>query len=522
MSLITLAETSQKLAKTTSRLEKIAVLDTYLRSLSAHDMALGIHYLSGELPQGRIGVGGAWLYEVSRTPPAFMPSLALADVDLAFSEISGLSGMGSQNARKRRLEELFKLATNIEQDFLLRLLAGEVRHGALQGIMLEAIAKASGLTPAEIRRAAMVSGNLSQVAEAACFGDGNLQAFAVTSMKPVRPMLAQTANDVEEALRCLTTAAFEYKMDGARVQVHKSGPQVKVFSRALHDVTAAVPEVVELVQSIACRNFILDGEVIALKADGSPHPFQLTMRRFGRKLDIESLRATLPLSVYFFDCLLFNDADLTAFTAEQRWGVMAEHLPAEVLIPRVITDDGTRAEAFLAEALAIGHEGVMAKAPASLYEAGNRGANWLKIKATETLDLVVLAAEWGNGRRQGWLSNLHLGALDAATGEFVMLGKTFKGMTDEMLAWQTKKFRELEVSSDGYTVYLRPEIVVEIAFNNIQASTQYPGGLSLRFARVKRYRLDKTAAEADTMDAVRNIFTRSSITEQASSRAKEL
>lgn len=508
MSLTALVETSQKLAKTGGRLEKIALLEAYLRPLNANDLPLGIHYLSGQIPQGRIGVGGACLREVSRATPASLPSLTLADVDLAFREISGLSGAGSQITRKIRLENLFTLATNIEQDFLLRLLGGEVRHGALQGIMLEAIAKTSGFTAAEIRRAAMVSGDLSGVAQAACFGNSGLQDFSVTPMKPVQPMLAQTADDIEEALRCLTRAAFEYKMDGARVQVHKNGTEIKVFSRALHDVTAALTEVVELVQNIACCNLILDGEVIALQTDGVPLPFQSTMRRFGRKLDIESLRSTLPLSVYFFDCLLFNDVDLTAFKAEKRWSVMAEHLPAEVLIPRMITEDVTRAEAFLAEALAIGHEGVMAKAPASLYEAGNRGANWLKIKATETQDLVVLAAEWGNGRRQGWLSNLHLGALDCATGEFVMLGKTFKGMTDEMLAWQTKTFRELEISSDGYTIYLRPEIVVEIAFNNIQESKQYPGGLSLRFARVKRYRLDKTAAEADTIDTVRKIFAR--------------
>lgn len=506
MSLIALAETSQQLAKTARRLEKIALLDTYLRQLNAIDLALAIHYLSGQIPQGRIGVGGAWLREVSRTIPAAAPSLTLADVDFAFREISGLSGTGSQVTGKRRLENLFRLATPAEQNFLLRLLAGEVRHGALQGIMLEAIAKVSGITPSELRRAAMVSGDLSRVAQVACCGDGNLKVFSVTPMKPVQPMLAQTADDVAEALRCLTRAAFEYKVDGARVQVHKNGREIKVFSRALHDVTAAVPEVVELVQNIACRNLILDGEVIALQTDGAPHPFQSTMRRFGRKLDIQSLRSALPLSVYFFDCLLFNDEDLTGFSAEKRWSVMAEHFPAAALIPRIITEDLTQAETFLAQALAIGHEGVMAKAPASLYEAGNRGANWLKIKAAETLDLVVLAAEWGNGRRQGWLSNLHLGALDTATGQFVMLGKTFKGMTDEMLTWQTKTFRELEVSSDGYTVYVRPEIVVEIAFNNIQESNQYPGGLSLRFARVKRYRLDKTVTEADTMDTVRKIF----------------
>lgn len=505
MGFISLVETSQELAKTAKKSEKIAILGGYLRQLNAHDLALGIHYLSGQIPQGRIGVGGAWLREISRTVPAGTSSLTLAEVDKAFHEISSLSGTGSQAARKKRLENLFTQATLPEQNFLLRLLVGEVRHGALQGIMLEAIAKASGLPSAEIRRAAMVSGDLSRVAQAACF-HGDLNVFSVTPMKPVQPMLAQTAKDVEEALRCLTRAAFEYKMDGARVQVHKSGHKIKVFSRALHDVTAAVPEVVELIQAIDCHNLILDGEVIALKGDGSPHPFQSTMRRFGRKLTIESSRSALPLSVYFFDCLLFNDADLTAFSAEKRWDIMAKQLPSDVLIPRLITENLARAEAFLAKALAIGHEGVMAKAPASLYEAGNRGANWLKIKATQTLDLVVLAAEWGNGRRQGWLSNLHLGALDTATGQFVMLGKTFKGMTDEMLTWQTKTFRELEASSDGHTVYLRPEIVVEIDFNNIQESNQYPGGLSLRFARVKRYRLDKTVTEADTMDTVRKIF----------------
>ncbi|MBD0306139.1 MAG: ATP-dependent DNA ligase, partial [Nitrospiraceae bacterium] len=316
------------------------------------------------------------------------------------------------------------------------------------------------------------------------------------------------ADDVADALNQLHRAAFEYKMDGARVQLHKMGQDVRLFTRTLNDVTASVPELIEAAQRLPAHALVLDGEILAFRPDGLPQPFQVTMRRFGRKLDIAKLREMLPLAPFFFDCLHVNGEDLIDRTAQDRIAALHSIVPAGWATPRLVTQDLNEAQAFLGDALRRGHEGVMAKALNAPYEAGRRGSAWLKIKQAHTLDLVVLAAEWGNGRRQGWLSNLHLGARDPAHGGFVMLGKTFKGMTDAMLQWQTEKFKELQISSDGYTVYVRPELVVEIAFNDIQASPHYPGGMALRFARVKRYRPDKTAEQADTIEMVRAIHAR--------------
>ena len=353
----------------------------------------------------------------------------------------------------------------------------------------------------------MRAGGLPAVAEAAVTeGEVGLARFALTIFQPVQPMLAQPAEDVADALERLGTAAFEWKLDGARVQAHKSGGEIRVYTRSLNDVTSAVPEVVEALRDCAARELIADGETIALRADGTPYPFQETMSRFGRKLDVETLRATLPLSVFFFDCLLADGTDLTPKRARERFDALAKSLPAKILIPRLVTGDKEAAQAFYDEALARGHEGVMAKSLDASYEAGSRGAGWLKIKEAHTLDLAVIAVEWGSGRRKGWLSNLHLGALDPATGDFVMLGKTFKGMTDKMLAWQTERLLALETSREGHVVHVRPELVVEIAFNEIQASPHYPGGFALRFARVKRYREDKSAKDADTIETVRALY----------------
>jgi DNA ligase-1 len=319
-------------------------------------------------------------------------------------------------------------------------------------------------------------------------------------------MLAQPAGDISEALDRLGEAALELKLDGARVQVHKAGGDVRVYSRRGHDVTQAVPELVESVQALPPRELLFDGEVIALRPDGSPHPFQTTMRRFGRKLDVARLREELPLTPFFFDVLHLDGTDLIDRPAGERFAAMADAAPV-LAVPRLVTADPEEADAFFEDALRRGHEGIMAKALDAPYEAGRRGSSWLKVKPAHTLDLVVLAVEWGSGRRQGWLSNLHLGARDPENGGFVMLGKTFKGMTDEMLAWQTKKLQELAIGTEGgWVVHVRPELVVEIAFSDVQESPQYPAGMALRFARVKRYREDKTAAEADTIDTVRKIL----------------
>jgi DNA ligase-1 len=323
-------------------------------------------------------------------------------------------------------------------------------------------------------------------------------------------MLAQPVDDVEAALAALGRPALEYKLDGARIQAHKAGGEVRVFSRRLNEVTGAVPEIVEAVQSLPVREAILDGEAIALREGGRPQPFQITMRRFGRKLDVAAMRSALPLHAFFFDALAVDGADLIDLPAEERFAALERAVPLSLRIARTVTDRVAEAEAFLGQALAAGHEGVMAKALHAPYEAGARGGSWLKVKSATTLDLVVLAAEWGNGRRQGWLSNLHLGARDPLSGGFVMLGKTFKGLTDEMLAWQTEQFLAREIARDRYTVYVRPELVVEIAFNDLQASPHYPGGLALRFARVKAYRPDKRAEDADTIDTVRALYERQS------------
>jgi DNA ligase 1 len=353
-----------------------------------------------------------------------------------------------------------------------------------------------------------MAGDLGTVARAALEGgEAALDAIAMQLMRPIQPMLAESETTVEDALERLDAATLEYKLDGARIQVHKADDAVRVFSRSLRDVTDAVPEVVSLVRSLPARELILDGEVIALRPDGRPEPFQITMRRFGRKLDIEKTRSQLPLTPFFFDCLYSDGATLLDEAQERRIQVLHD-VAAVAAVPRVIRPTREEAQAFAQQAIDAGHEGIMAKALGAAYAAGRRGASWLKVKRPRTLDLVVLAVEWGHGRRHGWLSNLHLGARDPESNAYVMLGKTFKGMTDEMLAWQTEKLLALEIGRDDYTVHVKPELVIEVAFNEIQDSPVYPGGLALRFARVKRYRLDKTAAEADTIQTVRSMAGR--------------
>ena len=427
-------------------------------------------------------------------------------MDEALRRLRATSGKGSARTRSGLLEALFERASKDERDFLARLIVGELRQGALEGVMVDAIAAAANLAPADVRRASMLAGGLPPVARAALTeGAAGLDRFTVRPMQPVQPMLASPAEDVAGALAALGRASLEWKVDGARVQVHKREHEVRVFTRSLNDVSAAVPEIVEVVRALPAREIILDGETIALGAGGAPLPFQVTMRRFGRKLDVAQLRGELPLAVFFFDCLRLDGADLVARPADERFEALAAALPAAIVIPRIVTDNVAQAEAFLAQALAAGHEGVMAKSLDASYEAGRRGAAWLKIKRAHTLDLVVLAAEWGSGRREGWLSNLHLGARDPQTGGFVMLGKTFKGLTDATLEWQTAEFLARETGRDGHIVHVRPELVAEIAFNDLQSSPHYPGGLALRFARLKRYRPDKTASDADTIDTVRAI-----------------
>jgi DNA ligase-1 len=502
-----LVATSQHVAGTASRLAKVAALAELLRRLAPGEIGIAVAYLCGGTRQGRLGLGYAALREARGGASEGGEPLTLVEVDAALERLSATGGKGSAAARGEQLDALFTRASAGEREFLERLIVGELRQGALEGVMLEAIAAAAELPAAQVRRAAMRAGGLAAVAVAALTGGAAaLERFALRLFQPVQPMLASPAEDVAGALAALGTAALECKLDGARVQVHKAGDEVRVFSRNLNDVTAAVPEVVQAVRPLAARELILDGETIALAPGGRPHPFQVTMRRFGRRLEVERLRAELPLAVFFFDCLRRDGEDLADLPSSGRFAALAQALPADLVIPRIVTGDLAAGESFFAAALAAGHEGVMAKALDAPYAAGRRGAGWLKVKRAQTLDLVVLAVEWGSGRRQGWLSNLHLGARDPASGGFVMLGKTFKGLSDETLEWQTRAFLARGTRREGHVVHVRPELVAEIAFNELQASPQYPGGLALRFARLKRYRPDKSPGEADTIDTVRALY----------------
>ncbi|PYR07374.1 MAG: ATP-dependent DNA ligase [Acidobacteria bacterium] len=502
-----LVAVSRAVAETSGRLEKIGHLAALLARVPPAELAIVIPFLSGGTRQGRIGIGGALLSEMRDVPPAAVPRLDISDVDAAIDRLAALSGAGSTAARAQTLRELLGRATRDEQNFLIRLMFGELRQGALEGVLMDAVARASGIAPARVRRAAMLAGDLAPVAQAAIVeGDQALSRFILRPFQPVQPMLADSAGDVADALDMLGSASLEYKLDGARIQLHKVGDEVRVYTRNLRDVTPAVPEAVTIARAMPAHEIVLDGEAIALHDDGSPRPFQETMRRFGRKLEVERLCGELPITPFFFDALYLDGAPLVDEPLARRVAVLDEQVAASNLVPRLVTSNRDEAAAFAAQARATGHEGVMAKGVDGLYAAGRRGQAWLKVKQARALDLVILAAEWGSGRRRGTLSNLHLGARDAERGGFVMLGKTFKGLTDEMLAWQTKKFLEIEIGRDDYTVYVRPEVVAEVAFNEIQASSQYPGGVTLRFARVKAYRSDKAAADADTIGTIQALY----------------
>ena len=511
MTFARLVDTSRRVAETPGRRAKIALLADLLRTLPAEELQLGVAYLSGTVLQAKLGVGWATIQAALPGAAADAASVTLTEVDETLSRITQASGPGSAAMRQRLLHELFVRLTEAEQRFLGGLLVGELRQGALEGLVLEAVAQAAGLPSRELRRAAMMAGELPAVASAALTGGAAaLGAFAVRLFQPVQPMLAGTADSEAEAVAELGECGLEFKLDGARVQIHRRGEEVRIYSRRLNEVTPAVPELAERALSLPATELILEGEAIALRPDGTPHPFQTTMRRFGRRLEVERVRETLPLTLVLFDLLFLDGTSLIDRPYRERIALLDQAVPSELVVRRLITGSAEAATAFLREALDQGHEGIMAKALDAPYEAGQRGRRWLKVKPVRTLDLVVLAAEWGHGRRKGWLSNLHLGARDEATRGFVMLGKTFKGMTDEMLAWQTTRLLELEQSRHGHVVWVRPELVVEVAFNDLQASPQYPGGLALRFARIKGYRPDKSPADADTIATLREIWRRQS------------
>ncbi|MCW2885664.1 MAG: ligase ATP-dependent Dnl1 [Streptosporangiaceae bacterium] len=501
MLLAEITRTSEAVTATAGRRAKIELLGQCLRDAGPSEVAIAVAYLSGELPQRQIGVGYAAFRE--QPPPAAETTLTVAQVDAAFTEIGRLSGKGSVAGRRELLGALLGRATRSEQAFLIRLLSGELRQGALDGVMADAVAVAAEVPATEVRRAAMLRGALAPVAVTALAdGIAGLRQFGLEVGRPVKPMLAQSAATLEEALAKLgTEVAVEWKLDGIRIQAHVTDAgDVRLFTRTLDDITERLPEVVEALRALSVRSAVFDGELIALREDGRPQPFQVTSARAASRTS-----ETMPLSLFLFDVLHLDGVDLLDRPATERHAALAGAVPAGLRMPRLVTGSAESAGEFFRGAVAHGHEGVVVKSLDTPYAAGRRGAGWIKVKPRHTLDLVVLAAEWGHGRRKGWLSNLHLGARDPETGTFTMLGKTFKGLTDELLGWQTERLQELAVSDDSWTVRVRPELVVEIAFDGVQRSSRYPGGMALRFARVLRYRPDKSAAEADTIDTVRDI-----------------
>lgn len=485
---------------TRSRIAKIATLAGVLGRLAPDEVEAGVGFLAGTARQGRIGVGWASVFGVE-VPAAAEPALTVGRVDAVFTELAGTSGAGSTQRRRDLLGGLLAAATTDEQDFLRRLLTGELRQGALEAVLADAVAAATEVPAATVRRALMLSGDLGATAVAALDGGAAaLEAVRLRVMRPVRPMLASPAESLDDALAELGECTVEHKLDGARIQVHRDGERVLVFTRTLNDITTRVPELVALVRALPCTSVVLDGETLALTDDGRPRPFQETMSRFGAQSERELL-----LHPYFFDCLHLDGVDLIDEPLSARLAAL-DRVAGGYRIPGVVTAAPAEAAAVLDAAMAAGHEGVMVKSVGSTYAAGRRGKAWQKVKPVHTLDLVVIAAEWGHGRRRGWLSNLHLGAVDPDGGPLVMVGKTFKGLTDELLRWQTEQFQAREQRRDSYTVYLRPELVVEIELDGVQVSPRYPGGVALRFARVLRYRPDKTPAEADTITTVRALL----------------
>ncbi|MFR0354227.1 ATP-dependent DNA ligase [Streptomyces sediminimaris] len=503
MLLARLAQVSREVAATSARSRKIALLAELFREAGADDVPIVIPYLAGRLPQGRIGVG--WKVLGRAVEPAAEPTLTVREVDALLTRLGKVAGTGSQAERARLVGELLGAATEDEQRFLSGLLTGEVRQGALDAVAVEGLAQATGAPPARVRRAVMLAGSLQSVA-GALLADGPqaLDRFRLTVGRPVLPMLAHSASSVAEAVDKLGACAVEEKLDGIRVQVHRDGDAVRIHTRTLDDITDRLPEVTAAALELNGRRFILDGEVISFGADGRPRSFQETAGRVGSRVDVAAASGSVPVSPVFFDALSVDDRDLLDLPFAERHAELARLVPEPMRVRRTLVSgpqDTAEAERFLAATLERGHEGVVVKGLDAPYGAGRRGASWLKVKPVHTLDLVVLAAEWGHGRRTGKLSNLHLGAR-TADGSFAMLGKTFKGLTDALLAWQTERLRELATGGDGHVVTVRPELVVEIAYDGLQRSTRYPAGVTLRFARVVRYREDKRPEEADTVETL--------------------
>ncbi len=491
-------ETSRLVADTSARSRKVTILAELLRRLEPGEVPIVVGFLSGVPRQGRIGIGYASVYG-TQARPAASASLTVREVDQGISEIEAATGSGSTAERRQLLDALLARATAEEADFLRHLLTGELRQGALAGIMADAVAKAAGVPNELARRALMLSGDLTRMAEIALVsGEAGLREVGFEIFRPILPMLASTSATVAEAVAGFERASVEWKLDGIRIQIHRRGSEVHIYTRNLNEITEALPGIVAAVLRLPVEQVVLDGEALWMSQDG-PGSFQHTVSQ------IDSGAPPEGIVTFLFDLLHLDGEDLLDTPLHERAARLSAIAP-ELRIPSVLTSDPEKAERVLEESLSAGHEGVVVKDAASTYAAGRRGQAWRKVKPVRTFDLVVLGAEWGHGRRRGWLSNLHLGARDPASGSFVMVGKCFKGLTDELLRWQTDELLQREVDRRGIAVLVRPELVVEIAIDGVQSSTRYPGGVALRFARVKRYRPDKDAAESDVIDDLRALL----------------
>ena len=489
---------SRELAETSSRSRKVAILSELLARLEPAEVPVAVGFLSGVPRQGRVGIGHSTIYGLVR-PPARGPSLTIDDLDRGIDAIQGTTGSGSLARRKELLGELLGRATDHEAEFMRRLFTGDLRQGALGGLMVDAVAKTAGVSGALTRRALMLSGDLTRTAQIAISGgEDGLRDVGFEIFRPVFPMLASTAASVSEAVASFDRSSVEWKLDGIRIQVHRRDDEIRIYTRNLNEITHALPGIVTAVRQLAVTQAVLDGEALWMSEDG-PAAFQDTVSQ------IDAAAPPEGIVTFLFDALHLDGDDLLDTPLEERTARL-EALAPHLKVPSTMTSDPETAQRVLDDALSAGHEGVVVKDAASLYSAGRRGKAWRKVKPVRTYDLVVLGAEWGHGRRRGWLSNLHLGARDPSTGNFVMVGKCFKGLTDELLGWQTEQLLARETERHGIAVLVRPELVVEIALDGVQSSTRYAGGVALRFARVKRYRPDKSAAEADTIDALRELF----------------
>lgn len=497
MKLAALVSASDEVAATSARSKKIARLVQLLIELAPEEIVPAVGFLSGSPHQGRVGVGWSTAYGLD-IPPAEEASLEIADLDAALDQVQSTTGPGSNAARREILDGLLRRATAEEQDFMKRLFVGELRQGALAGVMTDAIGKASGVSLEIVRRAQMLSGDLCRVAQLALTeGEDALRDVGFEIFRPVMPMLASTAATAAEAIDGFELSSVEWKLDGIRIQVHRRDDEVRVYTRNLNDITHAVPDVVRAVLAIGAQTIVVDGEAAG---SGDPEAFSDLMSRITQRNS-----AAVGVAGYLFDVLHLDGEDLLDEPLLKRLEVLEQIAPA-LRIPGEVTSDPVVAQRVLDDALEAGHEGIVVKDVSSVYKAGRRGKAWRKVKPVRTYDLVVLGAEWGHGRRQGWLSNLHFGARDEATGEFLMVGKCFKGLTDELLEWQTKAILDVERAREGIVVWARPELVVEIAIDGVQRSPRYPGGLALRFARVKRYRPDKDASQADTIASLQELL----------------